>query len=100
MNHMAQDEMIPAEEFCSHHNIEISFIRSLHEYGLFEITTVESSQFIPVERLTELEKMIRMHYELDINLEGIDVIRHLLKQMENMQQELDTMRNRLKLFER
>jgi hypothetical protein len=97
---MSNDEMIPAQEFCSHHNIEISFIQSLQEYGLVEIATIESSQFIPAERLGEIEKMIRMHYELNINLEGIDVIKHLLNEMERMQQELDATRNRLKVFEK
>jgi chaperone modulatory protein CbpM len=97
---MANDDMIPAEEFCSHHNIEISFIHSLQDYGLLEIRTVESSHFIPAEQLSEIEKMVRMHYELNINMEGIDVITHLLKQMEDMQSEMNEIRNRLKLFER
>jgi hypothetical protein len=100
MMHMANDEMIPAQEFCSHHNIEISFIQSLQEYGLVEIATIESSQFIPAERLPEIEKMMRMHYELNINIEGIDVITQLLKQMEDMQHEMNAMQNRLRLFER
>ena len=43
--------------------------------------------------------MMRMHYDLDINMEGIDVIAHLLKRIDSLQQELKMAKNRLRLFE-
>jgi hypothetical protein len=39
-----------------------------------------------------------MHYELDINLEGIDVICHLLRRLEATQQEVDQLRHQLKFY--
>jgi hypothetical protein len=96
---MAQEDLIPAKDFCSYHNIEISFIHSLQEYGLLDITTIEESVFIPADRLSELEKMIRLHYELNINMEGIDVINHLQQQIEMMHKEMNAMRNRLKMLD-
>jgi hypothetical protein len=35
---MQEENLIPANEFCLHHNIEVSFIDSLKEYGLVEFT--------------------------------------------------------------
>lgn len=96
---MAGENLIPANEFCSHHNIEVSFIQSLQEYGLIEITTIEGSGFIEEEQLEDIEKMVRLHYDLQINLEGIDAIHHLLEQMKDLQHQMTSLKNRLRLYE-
>ena len=96
---MTDGHLIPTNEFCIHHNIEFSFIDSLQQYGLIEITTVEGTGFIEEEQLGELEKMMRLHYDLQINYEGLDAIKHLLDQMQSMQKQMATLRNRLRLYE-
>jgi len=96
---MADENLIPATDFCIHHNIEVSFIHSLQNHGLIELTTVESTGFINESQLQEIEKMIRLHYDLHINFEGIDAIRHLLDQIQNLQNEMTSLRNRLRLYE-
>jgi MerR HTH family regulatory protein len=96
---MQTDEMIAADEFCIHHNIETSFIYSLNKSGLIEITIVEEKIYLPVQQLPRLEKMIRLYYEMDINLEGIETIEYLLQRMNDMQQEILKLSNRLGLYE-
>lgn len=96
---MRNEHLIPADQFCNQHNIEYSFINLLHENGLIEITTVGETSFIPEERLSELEKLIRLHYELEINLEGIEAITHLLQRIQDLQEELRMLRNRLRRYE-
>jgi hypothetical protein len=96
---MEIEDLVPAELFCKHHNIEISFITSLSEFGLVEIIKVEQTSYISKEKMKDLEKMIRMHYELDINAEGIDAITHLLKKVDSMHAELTALKNRLRLYE-
>ena len=95
---MQEENRVPANELCAHHNIEISFLYSLQEYGLVEITHEGEEVLIPTDQLSELEKFIRLHYELDINLEGIDVIHHLLKKLEATQEEMAQLRNQLKFY--
>ncbi|MEO8822916.1 MAG: chaperone modulator CbpM [Ginsengibacter sp.] len=90
---MENDELIPAEEFCIYHNIEYSFISSLEDSGLIRVTSVEQSTYIPSDELEKLEKFVRMHYELDINIEGIETINHLLEKIEEMQKEILHLRN-------
>jgi hypothetical protein len=51
------------------------------------------------KQLTELEKLVRLRYELDINLEGIDAIIHLLKKLQGMQDEIIILKNKLRLYE-
>ena len=97
---MTNEELVAAQEFCVSHDIEISFLHSLCEAGLLEITTVKESVFINKDRLPELEKMVRLHYEMDINLEGIEAIYHLLEQMKAIQEEMKTLRHRLSMYEK
>lgn len=91
--------LIPANEFCVHHNIEISFISSLCENGLLNMTTIEETSYIHKNQLPELERIIRFYSELDINIEGIETITHLLKRINELQNEITTLKNRLNLFE-
>jgi len=96
---MNKGNMIPANEFCVYHNIEISFLNSLQEAGLIEITTIEETEYIPESQLTELEKIVRLYYELDINLEGIETVMNLLQRINDMQDEITLLKNRLRLYE-
>jgi len=91
--------LIAIDDFCANHNIDISFISSLQQTGLIEITTVENSGFIAADQLLELEKYVRFYYELDINLEGIETVSYLLQRINTMQNELKTLTNRLRLYE-
>jgi len=91
--------LIPANEFCVHHNIGISFISSLHENGLIKITTIEETIYIHKNQLPELEKMICFYSELDINIEGIETITHLLKRINELQNEISNLKTRLGIFE-
>lgn len=90
---MENDDLIPAEDFCVYHNIEYSFIHSLEDSGLITITSVEKATYIPADEVQKLEKFIRLHYDLDINIEGIETINHLLEKIEEMQHELLLLRN-------
>ncbi len=91
--------LISADEFCIHHNIEFSFIRNLSDFGLLETVKVQKTEFIPEDQLEKLERMLRLHQELDINLEGIDTIDHLLDRMNDLQSQIVDLKNRLRLYE-
>jgi len=96
---MQSEYLIAVEEFCSIHNIDISFISSLKQTGLIEVTTIKEAGFIDAAQLQQLEKFIRFYYELDINLEGIETITHLLQRISYMQEEIRMLNNRLRLYE-
>ena len=96
---MQSEELIPAEEFCIHHHIDISFIYSLKDSGLIELTSREEKIFVPLSELSRLEKMVRLYYEMDINLEGIETISYLLERMNSMQQTILQLSNRLERYE-
>ncbi len=84
--------MIAAHDFCVSHNVELSFLYSLSESGLVQITTFDEHVYISEDQLPYLEKWVRLHYELDINIEGLEAIHHLLEQMKRMEEEMERLR--------
>jgi len=94
-----QTHYIALDDFCALHDIEASFINSLQQTGLIEITTIEQTGFLEESQLQEAEKYIRFHNDLDINLEGIESISHMLQRINLMHEEIVSLRNRLRLYE-
>lgn len=90
---MKEQNLIALEEICIHHKIEVSFIHSLQESGLVKLITVKEGLFIENEQLPTLEKYIEFHYNLGINLEGIETISHLLQRLDTLQQEVVHLKN-------
>jgi hypothetical protein len=96
---MENQNMIPADECSIQYNIEVTFINSLYEAGLIEITAIEDKMFIHQDQLSDLEKYIRLHYDLDINVEGLETISNMLEKMKKMQHQIATLQNRLQLYD-
>ena len=96
---MAIKKSISVDEFCRHYGIDSAFVHALNEYGLTEITVIENTPYISEKKIRDIERMIRLHYDLDINMEGIEAISHLLDRVEYLQLELNRFKNRLLLYE-
>jgi len=96
---MDAKDLISVMQLCKHYNVEISFFNQLQEIGLINVTTIEQTLYLHEDILNDVEKMIRIHQELNINIEGIDAVFNLLQKMEKLQNELNTLQNRLKLYE-
>ena len=96
---MEKQNIISVSTFCTQYNVPVTFIQSLREYDLLEIVREGEEEYIQVTHLHRVEKMIRLHYELNINMEGLDVVNNLLQQVWDLQQENQSLKDRLKLFE-
>ena len=96
---MSTENFIPIITLCQHYKLEISFFDTLNENGLIEIQFVDNIQYVHKESIYEIEKIVRMHQELDVNIEGIDVVLNLLQKIDALQTELLKVRNRLLLYE-
>ncbi len=96
---MIQGHLISTQTICTHYNIEISFVDALNKMGLIHIQVIEETQFIHEEDMGNLEKIIRLHNELNVNLEGIDVVLNLLEKEMRLRNELTALKNRLRLYE-
>jgi chaperone modulatory protein CbpM len=96
---MSAKHLIKATDFCVYHQLEHSFITDLQDAGLIKITIVNKTPCIPDTELHKLERMTRLHNELDINIAGIEAITHLLQRVEDIQEEMRLLKNSLKAYE-
>jgi hypothetical protein len=96
---MEPKNYIPVGLLCSHYKVEVSFFNELYDVGLIEIVTIEQTQYLHQDKISDIEKMIRMHRELNVNIEGIDVIFNLLQKVNDLQSKLNATQNRLLLYE-
>ncbi|MDX1272674.1 chaperone modulator CbpM [Bizionia paragorgiae] len=96
---MDTTHLISIQQFCKHYQVPVTFINALQEYELVEITVTETDHFIKTTQINSVEKMMRLHYDLDINLEGIDAIYNLLQQVERLQEEVRMLKNKLNAYQ-
>ena len=96
---MSTEHLIAVEVFATHQGLETTFVHALHDRGLIRITVVQEQHFLEPEQLSRVEQLARLHYDLDINLEGLEAISHLLDRMDTAQHEVRGLRARLRLYE-
>lgn len=86
---------ISVDQCCIHYQIETSFVEALDEHGLINLSRSGKKVFIAYEQLPDLEKYMHLHYDLDINMEGMEAIRHLLNRMQDLQREIKRLQSEL-----
>lgn len=96
---MENKELISADDICLHYHVEYSFISELNEHELIELSMDKETAYLATDHLAELERFIRLHYDLDINMEGLEAVNHLLKQIHAMQYQIQSLENKLRLYE-
>lgn len=92
-------EFIALSDFCKSHKITSTFVIELEEYGLIRMVNRNNARYLPIQELPKAEKIVRLYLDLDINLEGIEVIEHLLEKIHKMQQEITVLKNHLRIYE-
>lgn len=92
-------EFITVKEYCVYHHTDESFIEALQESGLIEVTAADEEPSIPYDQLSQLEQFTRWYNDLDLNVEGIEVVGNLLQKIVDMQQYILELENRLWKYE-
>lgn len=96
---MEAKNIITVDSFCSYYKVPRAFVQSLKEFDLIEVISKDDVECIKVTHLRIVEKMIRLHYELNINMEGLDVVNNLLHQLHDLREEVGMLKTRLRLYE-
>lgn len=90
-----ETDLIIITEYCEKSHIDPDFLISLEEGGLIEIRNIDGQQYLLASQLGELERYSHLYYDLAINIEGIDAIRHMLNRMMQLQREINQLRRQL-----
>ncbi|MEY8759615.1 chaperone modulator CbpM [Chryseobacterium tongliaoense] len=79
-------ERISREELVKIYNIEITFFDELVEYGLLSVQTENEIRYLLYDDLPAFERFANWHYDLEINLPGLEVIHDMLRKMDDLKQ--------------
>ena len=96
---MEKQDFISIHILSSHYNVPVSFIILLHELELIKIISIQKKLCVYKTQIKDVEKIMRLHFDLNINLEGIHAVSNLLKQVETLQNEIRALNNKLSRFE-
>ncbi len=88
-------ERISREELVKIYNIEVTFFDELVDSGLLKIQTENEIRYLMYEDLPSFERFANWHYDLEINLPGLEVIHEMLKKMEDLKQKNRELMNKL-----
>ena len=80
------------------YQVEETFLDQLQSSGLIEIVIEEDDRYIEYNYLQEIEQFVRWHYELEINMEGIEALHHMLQQVRELQSDVEQLRGELKFY--
>ncbi len=87
-------------EYCRWSETEPAFLEELESEGLIQVSIRETQKYIDEEQLDRLERFRRWHYEMDVNVQGIDAMHYLVGKIERLNREVRHLEARLKLHER
>jgi hypothetical protein len=96
---MNKEKLVEINVLCVHYEVEMSLFSELHDFGIIDMLTIKDLYFIHEDEIGVVEKVIRMQRELNLNLEGVDTVFNLLDKINELQTELNNVKNRLHLYE-
>lgn len=96
---MKTENVITVSDFCMYHNVAYTFVDYLADAGLISVTTLNKTSCIPLDEIQKLERLVRLHNELEINEHGVATINILLQKVADMQQEMNVLRSKLHIYE-
>lgn len=93
------ENWILTDDLCTYYRVEQKFIEDLHESELIHLRVYERRYYLSMDEIGEFERMCRLHYEMEVNLEGLEVIRNLLDSVRQLQDQNRRLQNRLGRYE-
>ena len=77
-------ERISREDIVRLYNIEITFFDDLESSGLIETEVIDNTTYLHYDQLSAFERFTNWHYDLDVNMAGLEIIHRLLQQIEEL----------------
>ena len=95
---MKETELISIQQFCEIYNTPISFFDELFNYEIISFEVVDDAKHIYLEDINTVEKLMRLHYDLNINMEGLDVALNLINQINDLQEQINDLKRQLDFY--
>lgn len=96
---MHTESLISAHEFFAYHQLDVGFVVALEEQGIVETITIDQVRYLHPDQLAALERLVRLHRELAVHVEDLDIVLNLLTRLEQAQEQISQLQNRLAFYE-
>lgn len=96
---METHQLIKFEDVCLHHNLDNGFITQIKEFEIIKFIIKDNILFIAITDMPVIERVIRLHYDLNINMEGIEVIQQMRNRIESLQKTVQQLQNQLAIHQ-
>lgn len=77
-------DRISKEDIVRLYNIEITFFDDLESSGLIETEVIDNTTYLHYDQLSAFERFTNWHYDLEVNMAGLEIIHRLLQQIEEL----------------
>jgi len=88
---------ISVNRLCNEYSLDVYFFEYLYNQGIIQLVVWENLEYIELEVLDKVEKLIRIHQDLEVPVNSLDVVINLLEKIETLQKEVNTIRNNSEL---
>lgn len=88
------ENKISREEIIEIYKVEVTFFDNLEACGLLQTIEENNTKYLLFEELTNFEKFANFHYDLEVNIPGLEVIHQLLQQINSLKAEKLLLQNR------
>lgn len=95
---MAKKTYIHITEYCQICDLEPSFLLELYRRDLIQLAQNAGElegDYLPEEELPRVERFVRLSRDLEINTAGLEAVSHLLDKVQQLQEEVRQLRNRV-----
>ena len=77
-------ERISKEDIIRLYNIEITFFNELESNVLITTEVINNTTYLHYDQLSNFERFTNWHYDLEVNMAGLEIIHRLLQQIEEL----------------
>jgi len=92
-------EFVALTELCNCYEIEPEVLEAFAEAGLIAPERRQDALYLAVDELPELESLLRLFLQLGLDLEGLDTVRRLRRQILTLQAHVSQLQYRLQQAE-
>lgn len=92
-----EHQLIIIDTYCQRTSIQQRFIHDLNGLGLITLVREDEVPCIQDTDIPKIEQLHRIHTDLNVNMEGLDIIYNMLNRMQNMQEEIRQLRQELEI---
>lgn len=92
---MKDKKFIPITDVSNYYHIEISILKDFAEYELINIKIEDQTEYVLIDDLEKINRIIDLYKGLGVNKEGIEIILSMRDQIQAMDEEITLLKLKL-----